>query len=596
MSTKTKVLIIAIEEDKIASFKATVASTQKDSCTFKYSNFETFQEGKYIDKFDMVVVWGKDSSEGDIEMSEELFKHYCIAPVTAWYSDIDSTFITEKFNSSAIVKTCGEDANADFKDILASCNERYTKVLEEDVKPAFNKFDKDGSGAIDKAELGQLSKDLGQELSEDQLTTALKDLDLNNDGVVDLDEFKRWYFTGMKPYNGARRTLLKLGGKATKLMDVLAGETRAALVGQELKTKSSSLSVSFNAPKNPQTIIKAQVDIGGQDAVHKANELREKYHDAINEGKEKIRFVEGWRKDGDDHLFAEIRITTEAGKAQEHADYFGKEITDMVNIIPDSEDSAYFKPKISALDDHTIAIGLKIHYPNSFPMPDDFHQILSHCGQHIHAQLELGTSIEEIMKSEQPVLKSLTKGFSVSKKVCIVSNLKKVFMELMRNEENQEKLGKLLMVSPATMLTLNGSLDLEFDDIEEIEAHPMAGPLMATFDQLFEGGIGAEPSQILESKLDLVGLPEAEPGTQQEFMVKMFKLLEKSDDFVKDLNTGHINVNISAPSMLVNVNFDITAPGVRDAIHLARHLALPKVQEQVDRMKPQKEEEEIVAE
>ena len=79
-------------------------------------------------------------------------------------------------------------------------------------------------------------------------------------------------------------------------------------------------------------------------------------------------------------------------------------------------------------------------------------------------------------------------------------------------------------------------------------------------------------------------------------MVKMFKLLEKSDDFVKDLNTGHINVNISAPSMLVNVNFDITAPGVRDAIHLARHLALPKVQEQVDRMKPQKEEEEIVAE
>jgi len=153
--------------------------------------------------------------------------------------------------------------------------------LEEDVKPAFQKFDKDGSGAIDKNELGQLSKDLGHELTEDQLNVALKDLDLNNDGVVDLDEFKRWYFTGMKPYNGTRRTLLKFGGKATKLLDVLAGETRAALVGQELKTKSSSLSVSFNAPKNPQTTMKATIAIGGPDAVKKTTEMREKYNDAI---------------------------------------------------------------------------------------------------------------------------------------------------------------------------------------------------------------------------------------------------------------------------------------------------------------------------
>jgi len=69
------------------------------------------------------------------------------------------------------------------------------------------------------------------------LTNALKDLDLNNDGVVDLDEFKRWYFTGMKPYNGSRRTLLKLGGKASKLLDVLSEEVRASLLGQELKLK-----------------------------------------------------------------------------------------------------------------------------------------------------------------------------------------------------------------------------------------------------------------------------------------------------------------------------------------------------------------------
>lgn len=82
------------------------------------------------------------------------------------------------------------------------------------MKEAFNKFDKDGSGAIDREELALLSKELGHELNEEQLEVALKDLDLNKDGVIDLHEFSRWYFTGMKPYNGSTRTMLKIGGKA----------------------------------------------------------------------------------------------------------------------------------------------------------------------------------------------------------------------------------------------------------------------------------------------------------------------------------------------------------------------------------------------
>jgi Ca2+-binding EF-hand superfamily protein len=37
------------------------------------------------------------------------------------------------------------------------------------LRVAFNKFDKDGSGSIDKEELADLSKELGSELTEDQL-------------------------------------------------------------------------------------------------------------------------------------------------------------------------------------------------------------------------------------------------------------------------------------------------------------------------------------------------------------------------------------------------------------------------------------------
>jgi Ca2+-binding EF-hand superfamily protein len=93
--------------------------------------------------------------------------------------------------------------------------------MEDDVKPSFAKFDKDGSGAIDREELTQLMKELGQEMTEEMVTTALKDLDINEDGVIDLDEFSRWYFTGMRPYNGARRSMLKFAGKSLKLVDAL---------------------------------------------------------------------------------------------------------------------------------------------------------------------------------------------------------------------------------------------------------------------------------------------------------------------------------------------------------------------------------------
>ena len=68
-------------------------------------------------------------------------------------------------------------------------------------------------------------------MNEEQLEEAMKDLDLNKDGVIDLDEFNRWYFTGMKPYNGSRRTLLRAGAKSLKILDVMADETRAALLG-----------------------------------------------------------------------------------------------------------------------------------------------------------------------------------------------------------------------------------------------------------------------------------------------------------------------------------------------------------------------------
>jgi hypothetical protein len=99
---------------------------------------------------------------------------------------------------------------------------KYDEIYTNEVKTAFDRFDRDGSGAIDKSELSQLSLQLGHPLDDDQLELALKDLDLNKDGVVDLKEFSRWYFTGLKSYNDDKRNMLLLGNAGLSLSKALA--------------------------------------------------------------------------------------------------------------------------------------------------------------------------------------------------------------------------------------------------------------------------------------------------------------------------------------------------------------------------------------
>ena len=110
---------------------------------------------------------------------------------------------------------------------------KYDDIYTNEVKTAFNRFDKDGSGAIDKNELAQLSLELGHPLNEEQLEKALKDLDLNKDGVVDLKEFSRWYFTGLKSYNDGKRNMLLLGSAGLSLSKALAANEVFAVVAKD---------------------------------------------------------------------------------------------------------------------------------------------------------------------------------------------------------------------------------------------------------------------------------------------------------------------------------------------------------------------------
>jgi len=106
----------------------------------------------------------------------------------------------------------GKDAES-MKNAVEAMRNEYNLKIETDVRPAFEKFDSDGSGAIDKTELKKLCETLGNYLTDEQTDAALVDLDLDKSGDIDFNEFKRWYFTGMKSYNGTTRNMLSVGNK-----------------------------------------------------------------------------------------------------------------------------------------------------------------------------------------------------------------------------------------------------------------------------------------------------------------------------------------------------------------------------------------------
>jgi hypothetical protein len=134
-----------------------------------------------------------------------------------------------------------------------------------------------------------MMKEMGQELTEEQVGKAMKDLDTDNSGDIDLDEFTKWYFSGMQTYSGVRKHFRTVQSKGMKLLDVIGEEAKNIMMKEELKYKKNKFSVSLNAPENPKTELKVKVNIGGSDNEQLATDLHSKYHDAVhvkNEAKE----------------------------------------------------------------------------------------------------------------------------------------------------------------------------------------------------------------------------------------------------------------------------------------------------------------------
>lgn len=61
------------------------------------------------------------------------------------------------------------------------------------LRAAFDRFDRDGNGAIDEVEFAALVRSLGVEMPEEKVQVAFLAIDVNGNGRIDFGEFATWW-------------------------------------------------------------------------------------------------------------------------------------------------------------------------------------------------------------------------------------------------------------------------------------------------------------------------------------------------------------------------------------------------------------------
>lgn len=130
--------------------------------------------GKDNDK--VVIAWERTGKAG--------FYHLSIWPT---YMEIVSRAPATK------TKTKGKDSETPKNALKPELAKKPKEEELQSIKEAFNKFDKDGSGAIDLRELKSMCQTLGKKLSDEEAAAAMQQMDQNGNMQCNFDEFLLWY-------------------------------------------------------------------------------------------------------------------------------------------------------------------------------------------------------------------------------------------------------------------------------------------------------------------------------------------------------------------------------------------------------------------
>ena len=195
----------------------------------------------------------------------------------------------------------------------------------------------------------------------------------------------------------------------------------------------------------------------------------------------------------------------------------------------------------------------------------------------------LGADLKEAMTSDQPLISQVIKGLTAKVQLCLLSNFKSAILDLLKDDEHQKIASSLFTISPALLLQIGGSVNVQFDDYNEIKDHPVFAPLMANFNELFEGMLENNPEELIERRFDLEGKEDTEgKSPHYKQLICVVKGYNTCMDALKNLG-GTVELDICLPDYAATVRLSLKGTAVGKVLTLLMsHLFFDKLNEELE--------------
>lgn len=187
------------------------------------------------------------------------------------------------------------------------------------------------------------------------------------------------------------------------------------------------------------------------------------------------------------NAYSELTIMMKAGGKAKYEGYCKQLEEALHGLVGDPKEKGVFIKFIP--EDDKITVKAFANIPEMIEIPDDLKDGLKDIDQYVKVRAVLGVDAEELLTSDKSLVEQAMKGFSFSAELVFLKNLKKALMKGFEDGSGplEELKGMLQMGGPAFAFSSNTSVELTFDDFEELKEHPMGGQLLLSLDQLTTG-------------------------------------------------------------------------------------------------------------
>ena len=117
--------------------------------------------------------------------------------------------MNKNFSEDQLKKIVGRfdvngDGQIDFDEFFAMMT-RYERKEVDELRAAFNVFDRDGDGTISAKELEMIMKALGENIDRETIDLMIESVDTDKNGFIDFNEFKQMMKDGPPPADENKR-------------------------------------------------------------------------------------------------------------------------------------------------------------------------------------------------------------------------------------------------------------------------------------------------------------------------------------------------------------------------------------------------------